>query len=325
MTRLTDVALMIRSWRFFYGAKQLEEKAMYTVDVERMVEMAKKKVRYLASNPMGYLLLSAMAGIYLGFGICLIFSVGAPFWADGSAGLKLVMGASFGIALTLVIFAGSELFTGNNMVCTIGLLARAITMKQMGLIFFYSFVGNLLGSLGVAWLIAQAGVVGQAPHSDLLLKVASVKMNGPAWELFIRGILCNWLVCLAVWMAARTTNDAAKIMLIFWCLFAFVGSGFEHSIANQSILGIALFLPHGPEITWLGLAWNQFWVVLGNVVGGGVFVGGAYWFSSPVRMQSSTQTAVSEAIPNGAPAFLGVPATGEGLVKPLVVVGEREA
>ncbi len=297
---------------------------MYAVDVERMVEMATKKVRYLALNPMGYLILSAMAGIYLGLGICLIISVGAPFWAGGSPGFKLVMGASFGIALTLVIFAGSELFTGNNMVCAIGTLARAITMKQMGLIFFYSFVGNLLGSLGVAWLIVQAGVVGQAPHSDLLLKVASVKMNGPAWELLIRGILCNWLVCLAVWMAGRTTNDAAKIMLIFWCLLAFVGSGFEHSIANQSILGIALFLPHGPDITWLGLAWNQFWVVLGNVVGGGVFVGGAYWLASPVKIQSSTQTAAPEPIPSGAP-FLGVPATGEVMVKPLVVVGEREA
>ena len=152
---------------------------------------------------------------------------------------------------------------------------------------------DLLGSLGIAWLIAQAGVVGQAPQSDLLLKVAAGKMNGPAWELFVRGILCNWLVCLAVWMAARTTNDAAKIMLIFWCLFAFVGSGFEHSIANQSILGIALFLPHGPDITWMGLAWNQFWVVLGNVVGGAVFVGGAYWMASPVKVSMNQTEAVA--------------------------------
>ena len=298
---------------------------MYMVDVERMVEMAKNKVNYLAMNPLGFLLLSAMAGIYLGFGICLIFSVGAPFWADGSAGLKLVMGASFGIALTLVIFAGSELFTGNNMVCAIGTLSRAITGKQMASIFFYSFVGNLLGSLGIAWLIVQAGVVGQAPQNDLLLKVAAVKMNGTAWELFIRGLLCNWLVCLAVWMAARTTNEAAKIMLIFWCLFAFVGSGFEHSIANQSILGMALFFPHGPDITWLGLAWNQFWVVLGNVVGGGVFVGGAYWVSSQVRVQSSTQASVSEDTQHGAKAILRVPATSEVKIKRLAVGAEPEA
>jgi nitrite transporter NirC len=102
---------------------------MYSQDVERMGEMAQKKMGYLRAHPVGYFVLAMMAGIYLGFGICVIFSVGAPFWADGSAGLKLVMGVSFGIALTLVIFAGSELFTGNNMVCAIGTLVRAITVK----------------------------------------------------------------------------------------------------------------------------------------------------------------------------------------------------
>jgi len=280
---------------------------MYSRDVERMGEMAINKVGYLRAHPLGYVILSAMAGIYLGFGVCLIFSIGAPFWADDSAGLKLVMGVSFGVALTLVLFAGSELFTGNNMICVIGTLARTITVKQMSLIFFYSFLGNLLGSLSVAWLIAQAGVVAHAPQIDFLLKVASVKMNGSAWELFIRGILCNWLVCLAVWMSARTTNEVAKIFLIFWCLFAFVGSGFEHSIANQSILGIALFLPHGPDVTWVGLAWNQFWVVLGNMVGGGVFVGGAYWLVSPVCVQASASEEVVGSIPHGTPQFVGEP------------------
>ena len=296
---------------------------MYSLDVERMGEMAQKKVGYLRAHPVGYFVLSMMAGIYLGFGICVIFSVGAPFWADGSAGLKLVMGASFGLALILVIFAGSELFTGNNMVCAIGKLARTITVKQMNLIFFYSFLGNLLGSLAVAWLITQSGVVSQAPQSDLLLKVAAAKMNGSAWELFIRGILCNWLVCLAVWMAARTTNEVAKIMLIFWCLFAFVGSGFEHSIANQSILGIALFLPHGPDVTWMGLAWNQFWVVLGNMVGGGVFVGGAYWFVSLVGAQSSAWPEVAKAPSNGNMTLAGMPASEDVLAEPVVVGNSR--
>ncbi len=294
------------------------------MDVERMGEMAKTKMDYLRAHPMGYLILSVMAGIYLGFGICLIFSVGAPFWAEGSAGTKLVMSASFGIALTLVIFAEAELFTGNNMVCAIGILGKFITVKQMGLIFFWSFVGNLLGSIGLAWLIAQSGVVAHPPQLDLLLNVASVKMNMGAWELFVRGILCNWLVCLAVWMAARTTNDAAKIMLIFWCLFAFVGSGFEHSIANQSILGIALFLPHGPDITWLGLAWNQFWVVLGNMVGGGVFVGGAYWLVSPVTFRSSVWPEVEKAPPaTGNISFEGVPVAEEELVKPVEMGNSR--
>ncbi len=271
---------------------------MYTADIERMVHMAVNKVSYQKRSPIGYVLLSALAGIYLGFGICLIFSVGAPFWAEGSVGFKMVMGVSFGIALTLVIFAGSELFTGNNMVCGIGAFAKAITPKSMGLIFFWSLVGNLLGSLGIAWLITQSGVVGKAPQSDLLLKVAALKMHLPAWELFVRGILCNWLVCLAVWTAAKTTNDVAKLILIFWCLFAFVGSGFEHSIANQSILGMALFLPHGAEITWSGFAWNQTWVVLGNMIGGGVFVGGAYWMTSPVRVSGKESDSLVSSTPS---------------------------
>ena len=230
----------------------------------------------------------------MGFGITLIFSVGAPFAAEGSAAVKLIMGASFGIALTLVIFAGSELFTGNNMVCTIGALSKGISWLQLSQIFAWSFLGNLAGSLGISWLVAESGVLATAPQIDFLMKVAEIKMSLPAWELFVRGILCNWLVCLAVWMAMRTTNEAAKIMLIFWCLFAFIGSSFEHSIANQSVLGIALFLPHGAEISWAGLVWNQVWVVLGNVVGGAVFMGCAYWLTSPLQKPVTEMSPVQD-------------------------------
>ena len=259
---------------------------MYNADVQRMVEASAKKVAYLEKAPLGYVILAALAGAYLGFGITLIFSIGAPFAAEGSAALKLVMGVSFGIALTLVIFAGSELFTGNNMVGVIGALARQVTWNQVGALFAWSLIGNLIGSLAVAWMVVQSGVVTATPQAALIQKVAGVKMSLPAWELFLRGILCNWLVCLAVWTAGRTTSDAAKILLIFWCLFAFIGSGFEHSIANQSLLGLALFLPHDAGVSWAGFVWNQTWVILGNIVGGGVFVGGLYWVASPVRRPS---------------------------------------
>ncbi|GJL64290.1 MAG: transporter [Nitrospirales bacterium] len=260
---------------------------MYETDIERMVQVASKKVAYQQSSPLGYVMLSVLAGVYLGFGITLICSVGAPFAAEGSAAVKLVMGAAFGIALTLVIFAGSELFTGNSMVCTIGGLSKEITWTQVGQIFFWSFLGNMIGSFGIAWLIVQSGVLSKTPQVDLLMNVASMKMSLSVWELFIRGILCNWLVCLAVWMSARTTNDAAKVMLIFWCLLAFVGSGFEHSIANQSIFSMALLLPHGLDITLYGFLWNQVWVGLGNLVGGAVFVGGAYWVTSRVPVTAT--------------------------------------
>jgi nitrite transporter NirC len=264
---------------------------MYKADVQRMVDVSAKKVAYLEASPLGYLILAALAGVYLGFGITLIFSIGGPFAAEGSAALKLIMSASFGVALTLVIFAGSELFTGNNMVGVVGALARHVSWSQVGAVFVWSLIGNLIGSLVVAWLVVQSGVVSAGPQAALIQKVAGLKMSLPAGELFLRGILCNWLVCLAVWTASRTTSEAAKILLIFWCLFAFVGSGFEHSIANQSLLGLALFLPHEAGVSWAGFAWNQTWVILGNIVGGGVFVGGLYWLASPV-----TRTRVSDAL-----------------------------
>ena len=257
---------------------------MHATDHERIASVAANKFSFLDHSSGGYLVLSALAGVYLGFGIALIFSLGGPLAAAGSPAVKLVMGASFGIALTLVIFAGSELFTGNNMVGAIGGLSRSVTWSQVVQINFWSWFGNLAGSLALAWLVIQSGVFSKGPTTDLIGKVAAVKMSLPAWELFVRGILCNWLICLAVWTSGRTTNDVAKILLIFWCLFAFIGTGFEHSIANQSLLGMALFLPHEATISWTGFWYNQLFVALGNMVGGGVFVGGLYWIASPFRV-----------------------------------------
>ncbi|MCI1279858.1 MAG: formate/nitrite transporter family protein [Nitrospira sp.] len=269
---------------------------MHTADHERIAGVAAKKWSYFERSPGGYLILSALAGIYLGFGIALIFSVGGPLAADGSPVVKLVMGVSFGIALTLVIFAGSELFTGNNLIGTIGGLTRSLTWAQVMQLNAWSWLGNLAGSLGLAWLIVQSGVFAKGPTTELIERVAALKMSLPAWELFVRGILCNWLICLAVWMTGRTNNDTAKILLIFWCLFAFIGTGFEHSIANQSLLGMALFLPHDAAVTWGAFWYNQLFVVLGNLVGGGLFVGGLYWMVSPYRVSEATAAPVAQPV-----------------------------
>jgi nitrite transporter NirC len=211
--------------------------------------------------------------------------------------VKLVMGVSFGIALTLVIFAGSELFTGNNMTGVIGGLSRSLTWGQVAQLNVWSWFGNLVGSLALAWLVVQSGVLSKGPQAELIGNVAAMKMSLSAWELFLRGLLCNWLVCLAVWTSGRTTNDAAKIMLIFWCLFAFIGTGFEHSVANQSFLGMALFLPHGEAVSWTGYWYNQFYVVLGNIVGGGLFVGGLYWLASPYTVACIEPRELSRVVP----------------------------
>lgn len=251
---------------------------MYACDLQKIVEAGGKKIAYMRQSPWGYLVLSGLAGIYVGFGIVLIFAVGGPIQQSGAPYAKLVMGASFGIALSLVVFAGSELFTGNNMVFAVGGLRRTVGPGPILQLFVLCYVGNLLGSLFLAWLVIQGGSLAPSAR-ELIVQTTSLKMNAGAKELFIRGILCNWLVCLAVWCSGRTQSDTAKLILIFWCLFAFIASGFEHSVANMTLLGMGLFLPHGDSVSWAGFMRNLFWVTGGNVLGGGMMVGMAYWFA----------------------------------------------
>ncbi len=260
---------------------------MFETDIEKLAAASESKIKLMNRFPSGYLALSALAGAYLGFGIVLIFSVGAPLAGTQFAPfMKLIMGVSFGIALSLVIFAGSELFTGNNMVFAVGALKKKVGLGAIVKLFTFCFVGNLLGSILLAWLVVQGGSL-SVEAETLIVKVAAMKMSLGAKEAFFRGVLCNWLVCLAVWTATRSEDDTAKLIMIFWCLFAFIGSGYEHSIANQSLMSLALLLPHGAEVSVAGFIHNQIFVTAGNMVGGGLLVGMVYAFAqSPLTFDS---------------------------------------
>ena len=249
--------------------------------VTKFFDIAEKKAGLLETSLRGYLILSALAGIYLGFGIVLIFTIGAPLAAAGHPLTRLFMGASFGIALTLVVFAGAELFTGNNMFMTVAGLQGHVRWARIGKLFFWCYVGNLAGSLLIAWLAANTGLLSGDPQAGFIAKAALAKMSAPFSQVFVRGILANWLVCLALWTASRAGGDGAKLALIFWCLFAFVTSGYEHSIANMSLLSLALFLPHPDAVTWAGFLHNLIPSTLGNMVGGGIGVGALYWLTLP--------------------------------------------
>lgn len=255
--------------------------------MQKIADASEKKIEYMKKSPLGYIILSALAGVYLGFGITLIFSIGGPVAAAGEgAYLKLIMGTSFGIALSLIIFAGSELFTGNNMIFVIGRLVDRVGVGSIVMLFVMCFIGNLIGSVFLGWMVIEGGSLTEASQ-DLVLKVAAGKMALGSKEAFLRGVLCNWLVCLAVWISLRTKSETAKLIMIFWCLFAFVSSGFEHSIANQSLLSMAMFLPHDAGISLAGFIHNQIFVTLGNLVGGGAFVGLVYWLATPsLRMEA---------------------------------------
>jgi nitrite transporter NirC len=251
---------------------------MFMDTVDNFSKVAAAKAAALRARPGAFWVSSMMAGAYVGLGIILIFSLGAT--VDPSI-RGVVMGASFAVALTLVIFAGSDLFTGHTMIMTMGWLRGATSLKDLGASWSMTWLGNLAGCAVLAALfVAGGGGVALGAKSQLLINVAAAKMNAPALELFARAILCNWLVCLAIWMAARMTSDTAKCIAIFWCLYAFIGSGFEHSIANMTLFLIALFAEHPATITWSGLVHNLLWVSLGNIVSGAGFMGVGYWLAS---------------------------------------------
>ena len=251
---------------------------MYIDEVNAMANVAKKKAAYLDRARYSYLASAILAGAYIGIGIALIFSLGAPLAASGSPFVRVVMAAAFGIALTLVVFAGAELFTGNNMIMTLGVARKQVPLSGLLKVWAFSWSGNLIGSMLLAFMIVTSGAIAHA--SGFIEQVALAKMTMPPIQMFLRGILCNWLVCLALWTAARTKSDTTKCVLIFWCLFAFIACGYEHSIANMTLLGMAVLSPHGAGVSWLGFGTNLLFVTLGNVVGGALFVGGMYWLAS---------------------------------------------
>ena len=258
---------------------------MYHNDINAMSNAAKEKVAYLDRSRSSYLASAILGGAYIGIGIVLIFSLGASLAAVGSAFQRLVMAGTFSIALTLVVFAGAELFTGNNMIMTFGIVGKKVSASGLLRVWAFSWSGNLIGSLVLAFLVVTSGAITHA--GSFIEEVAAAKMTMPPMQMFVRGILCNWLVCLALWSASRTASDGTKCLLIFWCLFAFIACGYEHSIANMTLLGMSLFGPHGAGVSWMGFGKNLIFVTLGNIVGGVVFVGGLYWLASRKEIQAN--------------------------------------
>ncbi|GGP14194.1 formate/nitrite transporter family protein [Oceanobacillus neutriphilus] len=238
---------------------------------------AVSKVKQLNHSKSKYLMMTMLAGFFVGLGIILIFTIGGMLAPTDFAGTSIVMGLSFGIALSLVIMAGSDLFTGNNMIMTIGFLTKKTKILDVLRIWVFSYFGNFAGAILVAGLFFYSGLA-TGGTADFIISSAGAKMNGAFMELFVRGILCNILVCLAVWCSVKLKDETAKLIMIFWCLFAFITSGFEHSVANMTVLTTALMIPHPETISLAGLAANLIPVSLGNIVGGAVFIGAAYWY-----------------------------------------------
>ncbi len=248
------------------------------------------------TDPIRIFVLALLAGAFIALGALFYTATVHDSVAANPGLLRLVGGLVFSLGLILVVIAGAELFTGNNLL-VIACIDRRITLVQLLTNWSIVYIGNFVGALGVMVLVylsnhwlGNGGLIGAKA-----LMIANAKVNLTPVEAFSRGILCNILVCLAVWLcfAGHTVMD--KIAAIIFPITAFVALGFEHSVANMYFIPAGMLLQHQADVVAVaqevapgldlsnldlsGLLLNNLLpVTLGNIVGGSVFVGIVYWF-----------------------------------------------
>jgi formate transporter len=239
--------------------------------------------------------LAVLAGAFVALGAMFATTVlagadGVPF---GIA--RLLAGVAFCLGLILVITGGAELFTGNTLI-VMAWAAGEIRMVEMLRVWGIVYAGNLVGAIATAVLVFLSGQYLSGDHAvaEVALKLALDKATLPADRAFFLGILCNVLVCLAVWLSFGARSISDKILAAIFPVSAFVAAGFEHSVANMYLIPLGLLIKSwGPGallahleaagvsydgLTWAAFALSLIPVTMGNIVGGGGLVGAVYWF-----------------------------------------------
>jgi len=236
---------------------------------ETMLTVSEKKANNSFFN---MLLLGIMAGIFISIG----GAAATVIWGTtGDVGLAKYLGAAvFPVGIILVIFAGSELFTGNNLM-TLGVMNKRITLGAMFKNWSAVYLGNLIGSIFFAWLMYVSELWGHAGELTVIgqkaVAIANAKVGHTFMVAFYRAILCNIVVCLAVWMSLAAQTVQGKVLLLWFPISAFVMSGFEHIVANMFFIPVGIM--YGAQVSVGHMVTANFIpVTLGNVVGGAVII-----------------------------------------------------
>lgn len=272
----------------------MEKKLLKPAEItDFTINMAKDKV---AGSFQKLLILGILAGAFIAFAAEGSNMAAFNLFAEPTTyGLgKALAGVVFGTGLMLVVLAGGELFTGNTLILA-AVCEKQVSMGKMLRNWIIVYLGNFIGSLLVAYMMVHSGLL--ASGADMLgavtLKIAVYKVNLGFSQAFFLGIMCNWLVCLAVWISFGADTMAGKILAIFFPIWLFITSGFEHSVANMYYIPAGIMIKANTTFAELShlsrdavdsLTWTSFFVnnlapvTLGNIVGGGIFVGMAYWY-----------------------------------------------
>ena len=243
--------------------------------------------------------LALLAGAYIAIGALFAVKVAGnmpeAYWGTAA---RLVFGAVFPLGILLVLITGANLFTGNCMYMPVALLHRKISRAGLIKSWGISYGGNLLGALFVVYFLAHVGRLfvdpgpdGSLPLAAFVVDLANYKCDLPFAVAFIRGLGCNWLVCLAIYFSLAADDGISKAVLIWPPITAFVAIGFEHCVANMAFIPLGILLGSSdiylntaaPSMPFLSASWQSFFtnnllpVTLGNIAGAGVFVIGLYF------------------------------------------------
>lgn len=244
--------------------------------LEHVLKLASKKQKVYRYSKARFITRSAMASMFIGFGVIVAFKTGSFFYTQHSPLTYPMAAFTFGAAIILIAYGGGDLFTGNTFYFTYAALRKKIKWGEVARIWLSSYIGNILGAVAFALLIMATGLFRDNNVNGFLLSVVSYKMNAPAMELFFRAILCNWLICLAFFIPMALQGDGPKLFTMMLFVFCFFISGYEHSIANMCTFAIALVLDHPGTISIYGVIHNLIPVTFGNLIGGGVLMGALY-------------------------------------------------
>lgn len=248
--------------------------------------------RRVLTQPLGRtFVLSLLAGFYIAFGAQLATVVTQDAAHHAGQGIARLLGGSvFSLGLMLVVVCGAELFTGNSLLAAAALHGE-ISWGKLLENWLVVLIGNFIGALLMAWLLYESRLWESGAVAEQAVKVAAAKCKLPFEVAFIRGILCNWLVCLAVVMATAARDITGKLLACYVPIMAFVASGFEHSIANIYFIPEGILVAGSLGMTDPALGWGNFLlanllpVTLGNIIGGVLFVATAYWYTHAAGAQ----------------------------------------
>jgi nitrite transporter NirC len=245
--------------------------------VEKAADSGVRKIGMLQTDPSRYLVRAVGAGMFLSIVVFVYWSL-VQNLSETPLG-KVIAAAFFGVGLAGIVFTNAELFTSNNMYLTVSAAEGRTGWGQAVALWIACYFGNLAGAVLVASLLYAAGTLGALPADHALFTGALHKAHQAGHAIFFKGILANWIVCLAVRTALRCTEDIAKIAILVLVVFIFVYLGFEHSIANMGTFSMAML--GGGALTLGEALHNLLYSTLGNVLGGVLFVGLPFAYLNP--------------------------------------------